>query len=125
MIKILIYSKNPITNYNKIKSLFISYLIISLLVSIMVYFFKGFILSMITFLFLLFLMVVEFYIAKACLKENNDLILEKAYENGKKINFVIKILLCLLWIYLFGLLYGTMLSLITLVGTLLIIRKES
>lgn len=80
---------------------------------------------MITFLFLLFLMVVEFYIAKACLKENNDLILEKAYENGKKINFVIKILLCLLWIYLFGLLYGTMLSLITLVGTLLIIRKES
>lgn len=123
MVKLLIYSKNPITNYNKVKSLCLSYLIISLLISIIVFFSKGFIHCIITFLFLLFIIIIEFYIAKACLTEKNTLILEKAYNNGKRINFIMKILLCLFWIYLFGLLYGSILSLITIIGQLLIIKE--
>lgn len=124
MAKFLIYSQNPITNYNKFKSLFIIYFIISLLVSVMVYFSKGLILSILTFLFLLFVMALEFYTAKSCLNEKNNLVLEKAYENGKKINFITQVLLYLFWIYLFGLLYGTMLLFITLISQLLIIKKE-
>ena len=123
MVKLLIYSKNPITNYNKVKSLCLSYLIISLLISIIVFFSKGFIHCIITFLFLLFIIIIEFYIAQACLTEKNTLILEKAYNNGKRINFIMKILLCLFWIYLFGLLYGSILSLITIIGQLLIIKE--
>lgn len=125
MPKILFYSKDPIINFNKTKSSCVLYLLLSLIASVIVYFSKGLVLSILTFLFLLFVAAFEFYAAKACLKERDEVILEKAYKNGLKINFVLKILLCLLLIYLFGLLYGSILSLIILIGSLLIIKKQS
>lgn len=125
MTKVLLYSKDPKTNYKKFKSSCILILPLYLLISIMLYFSKGLTVSVITFFVLLGITGIEFYLAKSCQNETDPSVLEKAYKNGLIVNFVIKACYCLLMIYLFGLLYGILLSLIVVVGSLLILKKES